>query len=372
MTTHFKLIALLLGTVCVFAAGASARGSESGPGSGPWQIASPEEKGFDSDLVKRVGDAVGSIAGRQGLVIVRDGVIIYEDYWSNPYHQATPAWRNASFSSAKSWASALVGVAITRGLFDLETEVASLHPPADSGLHPGTTVRHLLTMSSGGTLVIKPSTRRPRPKTENPAPGRGIDYLRVIKPEAGTPEGYGTRLRPGTSFYYDGEPVDHLANVIAAASEMPSKAFSEKYLLSPLGVENFNYQPEGIDSAGNIRLAGSIELSVRDMARLGQLWLNGGRWNGRQLIDASYVAESVRPSRLNPSYGFLWWLNTDGLRIPGAPTSLYYAAGAFGQYLFVLPDHSLVIATMGYQPERVPDAAQLIWQALTPLVSSAP
>lgn len=339
-----------------------------GPGTGAWQVDDPARHGFDRDILDRVSAEVGAIAGRQGLVIVHAGRIVHEDYWSNPYHQATAEWRNVSFSSAKSWGSALVGVAITHRLITLDTMVAEFHPTAESGLHADTRVRDILTMSSGGTLTIKPSTRRPRVKTENPQPGRGIDYLRVLKPDAGAPRGYGTTLPPGRKFYYDGEPVDHLADVIAAASGMSSRAFSERYLLAPLGVAQFNYQAEGIDSHDNIRLAGSIELSVRDLARLGQLWLNGGRWNGRQLIDADYVAASIQPSNLNPNYGFLWWLNTGEGRIRGAPETLYYASGAFGQIVFVLPDDDLVIATMGYQEERVPDVAQQIWNALAPLL----
>jgi CubicO group peptidase (beta-lactamase class C family) len=346
--------------------------AERGPGRGPWQHASPEDHGFDAALLTSVGNSIGEIAGRQGLVIVHQGVIIYEDYWSNPYHQATPEWRNVSFSAAKSWASALVGVAITRGLFNLDTPVSSLHHPADSGLHPDTLVRHLLNMTSGGTLVIKPSSRRPTLKTENPAPGLGIEYVRVIKPDGGTPEGYGSGLQPGSTFYYDGEPVDHLANVITAASGMTAKAYSERFLLGPLGVEHFNYQSEAVDSAGNMRLAGSIELSTRDLARLGQLWLNGGRWNGEQLVDAAYVAESIQPSARNPGYGFLWWLNADQGRFPSGSKSLYFASGAFGQIVFVVPERDLVIATMGFQVDPPRNAPQLLWEALAPLLANPP
>ena len=82
-----------------------------------------------------------------------------------------------------------------------------------------------------------------------------------------------------------------------------------------------DHQPEGIDPRN------TIELSCRDMARLGQLWLNRGRWDGRQLVDPGYVAQSVSASALNPNYGFLWWLNTTG-RIEKAPRSMFNASGA--------------------------------------------
>lgn len=340
-----------------------------GPGANPWQHESPETHGFDSALLKKIGDNVGEIAGRQGLVVVHDGVIIYEDYWSNPYHQPTPEWRNTSFSAAKSWGSALIGVAVTKGLIDIDALIDPLYPSEQSGLHPETTLQHILTMTSGGTLVIKPSSRRPTLKTENPAPGVGIDYVRVIKPEVGTPEGYGTVLAPGTVSYYDGEPVDHLANIIAAVSGDSALEFSNRYLLEPLGVENFRYQAEAVDSQQNMRIAGSIELSVRDLARLGQLWLNGGIWGDEQLIAPEFIRQSIQPSELNPNYGYLWWLNTNEGRIANAPETMYYAAGAFAQLVFVLPESNLVIATMGFQPELDRSAPQKIWDAIAPLVN---
>lgn len=362
---QFAKVAMLLLTILLATA---AQAIEHGPGKGPWKHGIAEQHGFDSSLLKTVGDKVGEIGGRQGLVVVHQGVIIYEDYWSNPYHQASPEWRNASFSAAKSWGSALVGIAIKKGMLELDTLVNRLHPTEKSGLHPETKLRDILTMTSGGTLVIKPSSRRPTLKTENPVPGQGIDYIRVIKPDTRAPAGYGSSLRPGLTFYYDGEPVDHLANIIAAASGKTALVFSKEFLLEPLGVENFRYQAEGIDSDGNMRVAGSIELSVRDMARLGQLWLNGGRWAGEQLVDANFVAESIQPSPRNPNYGYLWWLNTNQARFASAPASMYFASGAFGQLIFVLPEQELVIATMGFQSTLDQTVPQKIWDVLSPIV----
>jgi len=342
---------------------------EQGPGNRPWAFDRPEAHGLDSAKLKAAGDLVGKLGDRQGLVIVRDGVIVYEDYWHGDYHQATPVWRNVSFSAAKSWGGAIVGVAVTKGLLNVNDLVEKYHKPEDSGFRPGTTIRNVLQMASGGTLIIKPSTRRAALKTNNPAPGLGIDYLKVIKPVAEAPPGYGTTLQPGKQYYYDGEPADHLANVVAGAARISSHKFAVAELLTPLGVENFNYQPEGIDSHDDIRMAGSIEMSCRDFARLGQLYLNGGRWNGRQLIAESYIRESVTPSPTNPNYGYLWHLNTNGMRMPGAPRSLYMAAGNYAQLCMVLPQQNMVIATMGFgttpgQRQAGPD----IWKALAPAI----
>ena len=329
-------------------------GRGQGPGSGPWKFGKPEDHGLDSEKLKIAANKVGDIGGRQGIVFVRDGIIVYEQYWESEYHRAVPTHRNASFSSGKSWGSSMVGVAVTEGLLRVDDLASTYHPSEESGFHPDVTIKHLLTMSSGGTLVRKPSTKIPRKLGDNRPRGKGIDYIRGDKPEKPScPEGYGTTIIPGSLFYYDGVPADHLADIIANASGMTSHAYITEHLLKPLGVEEFAYQPEGIDSNGNIRIGGSIELSVRDMARLGQLWLNKGFWDGKPLIDPQYIKEATGPSANNPNYGYLWWLNSSG-RVAKTPLSMYYAAGAFGQYSFVLPEQNMVIATMGFRLESGP------------------
>lgn len=367
MRGPFSFLLAALAPLCAAAADAT-----EGPGIGPWKHEAPEAHGLETSSLEAAANRIGQIGGRQGLVIVKDGVIVFERYWASPYFRADPAQRNVSFSSGKSWGSAMVGVAVAKGLLSVDDPVARHHPPERSGLHPDTTVRHLLTMASGGTLVAKPSSKRPRRLDDpDPEPHPGIDYVRLTEPEPGRPPGYGRTIPPGTMFHYDGVPADHLSDVIAAVAGQPSLAFATEALLEPLGVENLNYQPEGVDPRGNVRIGGSIELSVRDMARLGQLWLNGGRWDGRQLVDAAYVREAVTPSALNPDYGFLWWLNTSG-RLPQAPCGMFNASGAFGQYVFVVPQDKLVVATMGFTdppPAGSAPAARLdaqIWDALGP------
>lgn len=324
-------------------------------------MAAPGEVGLDPEALTRAGEALGAGGERQGVVVVRHGVIAFERYWENRYFRAQADWPNPSFSSGKSWGSAMVGRAVTLGLFGLDDLVAPWHPPAHSGLHPAVTVRHLLTMTSGGTLVVKPSTRLPPKLDEAHAPGPGDEYRRLPEGERGSPTGYGVSIEPGTRFYYDGAPADHLANVVASAAGMPSLSFMMDEVVAPLGCETLRYQPEGVDGAGNVRIGGSLLLSCRDLARLGLLFLRGGRWDGAPLIAAEYAAAASTPSALHPDYGLLWWLNTTG-HIPGAPVSMFFAGGAFGQYCFVLPDHDLVVATMGFG--RNPLSPQRAWEIL--------
>lgn len=340
---------------------AKPRSNERGPGKGPWRSASPADHGLDAIKLDLAAEQIGAAGERQGLVLIRHGRLVYERYWANAYHRAEPTWRNVSFSSGKSWGSAMVGRAYTDGLLKLDDPVARYWPSKASGLKPATTIRHLLTMSSGGTLNVKPSSRPPR-RLDDPAPaGSGVEYAWQAVGEKGSPPGYGVSIEPGTTFYYDGAAADHLANVVAAASGVTSHDFMMRRLIEPLGCEAFNYQPEGLDKAGNVRLGGSIQLSCRDMARLGQLFLDRGLWAGKQLIAADYIDQALSPSALNPAYGFLWWFNGTG-RVAGAPRAMSFAAGALGQFCFVLPEQDMVVATMGFgQP---PATADSLWAAL--------
>lgn len=334
-----------------------------GPGHGPWRHATAESAGLSQPALDKAAATLAEAGERQGLVVIRGGRLVYERYWANAWHRATPEWRNVSFSSGKSWGATMVGRAYTQGLLGLDDLAARYHSAGVSGLKPETTIRHLLTMTSGGTLNVKPSSKPPRKLVDTSPRGAGVEYEWQAEGEKGSPPGYGKTIPAGTAFYYDGAAADHLADIIAKASGRTSYRYMMDEVVAPLGCENFDYQPEGVDGRGNIRIGGSIEMSCRDLARLGQLYLDGGVWGGRRLVAADFVRQAVAPSPLNPSYGYLWWLNTAG-RVPDAPRSMYFAAGARGQFCFVLPEQDIVVATMGFGEKQL--AADAAWRALGP------
>lgn len=342
--------------------------SSAGPGRGPWRQSTPDAHGLSLSALEAAATQLAAPGERQGLVVVRHGELVFERYWANDWARAVPEWRNVSFSSGKSWGGAMVGRAVTLGLLNVDDLCSKYHPSETSGLKPQTRIRHLLTMTSGGTMNMKPSSRPPKKLGDTTPPGPGVEYEWYKEAERGTPPGYSVTIQPGERFFYDGAPADHLANIISAATAKSSHRFMMEEIVAPLGCENFNYQREGVDAQDNIRIGGSITLSCRDLARLGQLYLNQGRWAGVQLIDADYMRDAVTPSAHNPAYGYLWWLNRSG-RTPNAPRSMYFAAGARGQFCFVLPEYDMVIATMGYGQAQLtaPDA----WNALGSILPSA-
>lgn len=336
-----------------------------GPGRGPWELVDPKEVGLSKTALQKAADKLAEQGERQGIVVIRHGKLAFEQYWANEYARAVPEWQNVSFSSGKSWGSTMVGRAVTEGKLSVDDLASKYHPSEVSGLKPNTTIKHLLTMSSGGTMNMKPSSVRPKKLTDNSPPGLGAEYEWYKEAEKGTPPGYGISIEPGTQFFYDGAPADHLANIIAAAVGKSSHRYMIEDVVTPLGCENFSYQPEGVDKNDNVRFGGSILISCRDMARLGQLYLNAGVWDGKQLIAESYIRQATTSSALNHGYGYLWWLNYTR-RIKAAPTTMYFAAGARGQFCFTLPEHDMVIATMGFGKESL--STDEAWEVLAPIL----
>lgn len=339
-----------------------------GPGRGPWTLSTPDAHGLSLAALTAATDRLAAAGERQGLVVIRHGQLAYEEYWANDWARAVPEWKNVSFSSGKSWGSTMVGRAATLGKLDINDLVTKYQSIDVTGFRADTTIKHLLTMSSGGTNVRKPSSVPPRKLGDTSPPGPRAEYQRYTTPETGrSPPGYGVSIPPGEFFYYDGVPADHLADIVAIAVGKSSHRFMVDDIAGALGCENFSYQPEGVDHNDNVRIGGSILISCRDMARLGQLYLNKGNWAGEQFIDAAYIHDATAPSKLNPAYGYLWWLNGTR-RTPSAPRSMYFAAGARGQFCFVLPEHDMVIATMGYGAAQL--EAEDAWQALAQVLPS--
>lgn len=330
-----------------------------------WPMGTPSDFGLDPLKLDTAAARLAAAEERQGLAIIRDGRLVFERYWANDYHRAEPTWRNVSFSVGKSFGATMVGRAVTQGYLGVD-DLASKYVSSDrTGLHTDTKVRHLLTMSSGGSLVTKPSSKPPRRLDDTRRHGPADEYRRAAahSEERGAPEGYGVSIEPGTTFFYDGGAADHLAEIVSAATGTASYDYMKREVLAPLGCRHTDYQAEGIDSNGDIRIGGSMLISCRDLARLGQLYLDDGRWRGRQLIDPDFIRVAISPSQLNPSYGFLWLLNREG-RVAKAPRSMYFAAGARGQYCFVLPDERIVVATMGFGKAKL--VAAEAWDALSP------
>ena len=139
---------------------------------------------------------------------------------------------------------------------------------------------------------------------------------------------------------------------LEAATDKKLDVLAEAYLWKPLGAEHPAYWSKDRED-GTIKSFCCYYSTARDFARLGQLYLNNGMWNGQQILPPEFIAASTTPADLtdkgkpNSRYGFFWWLHPEGSE------PFYYARGYHGQYIIVIPSQDMVIVRGGYKREQV-------------------
>lgn len=147
--------------------------------------------------------------------------------------------------------------------------------------------------------------------------------------------------KPGDHFKYNTGTSNLLAIIIKQATGMGIDAFARKYLFEPLGITKSRWFR---DSQGNPCSGGSnggVFLRPRDMAKIGQLFLDRGKWNGKTIISESWVKESTAKQRGNTHYGYLWWRGAGYFNNKTIP--YFFASGYGGQAIYVVPDLDLVV-----------------------------
>lgn len=274
-----------------------------------------------SDLVQRAQEAHS-----HSLVLMHRGRLIGAWYADGEDRMIE------AMSVTKSIVNLAVGRLITTGQLDsLDEPVASFFPEWDEGPKKTITLRHLMSHTSG----LEPGT----PTTEIYASPDVVQFALDAE----------LLHEPGQHFAYNNNAANLVAAIVERVSGSPLPEFLRQEIFGPMGVTDFVW---AADASGNPHGMAGLGIHASDLARIGQLVLQKGEWDGQQLIDPSWFSESLRPaSELNRESGLLWWLRYDGKEIVG-----YRAAGYLGQYLTILPDHDLVGVRMvqgspAYAPE---------------------
>jgi CubicO group peptidase (beta-lactamase class C family) len=250
-------------------------------------------------------------------------------------------------SASKSAISLLVGIAIDRKLIASTDEpVVKFFPEYQSVKKAGwdaVTLRHLLTMSSG--IKWDETLNWTDPKNDEPHLGFEPDPIRYVleKPIAAPPD---------TLWVYNGGGTDLLGNILERVSGKPLEAFAREALFQPLDGRDFEWK--SYPKNGKIAAAPGLRLRPRDAAKLGQLVLNRGTWNGRQIVSADWIAQSTTP-RFQATgyfggtlfYGYHWWMGRS--LSEGKEVKWVAAFGWGGQRIFIVPDLDLVMMTTAAQ-----------------------
>jgi CubicO group peptidase (beta-lactamase class C family) len=316
-----------------------------------WPIDQPGNVGLD-------GARLGGIAARlkateanvHSVVVVRHGKLVFEQYFPGFDEPWGADHRTYSFdattkhdmrSVSKSVTSLVVGIAASRGLLSIEDPVAKFFPEYAAVIGPGwdkVSLRHLLTMSSG--MRWDEVLAWTDPKNDEPHLGNEADPLRyVISKPIDAP--------PGTLWNYCGGCTDLLGGVIERVSGKTFEAFAREALFQPLGITDWEWKTYW---NGKIAPAAGLRLRPRDAAKIGQLVLNRGAWNGKQVVPAQWIAESTTPRFQAIGlfgglyfYGYQWWLGrsfADGKDIPWIA-----GHGWGGQRIFIIPGLDMVVVT---------------------------
>ena len=326
MKRYWRLL-LLFGLLFVLAMPVTAQETVYFPTT-EWRASTPEAQGLDSaQLVSYLEPIFQDYFNRDSLVVIRHGYIVAEAY-APPY---TVDMKHHMYSMSKSVTSALIGIMIGEGYLDsLDTPVLSLFPDRTvqnvDANKQALTVRHLLTMTSGFDCHDDAfETVSAMQKSD--------DWLQFALdlPMA---------TAPGTEFNYCSPVTYILSGIITEKTGKSALDYAVEKLFAPLGITDYAWtsSPQGISLGYS-----DLQLTTRDMAKFGLLFLRGGQWEGKQIIPADYVAAAISHQTDNPwpdsGYGFQWWLTASDQ----VPSAIGYGA----QYILLDPEKDIEVVTAG-------------------------
>lgn len=276
------------------------------------------------------------------LLVLVDGAVRYEEYWLT----GGPAVPWLSMSVAKSFISALVGIAVDEGhITSIDDPISNYVPVEPGSAYDGAPIRTVLQMSSGA-----------RWNEDYSDPESDVFQISMAMLGAGGGlDGFVSRMvrdaEPGTVCRYNSGETQVLGALIARATGSSVTEYMQNKLVEPLGFESPGHWVT--DTFGTEMSYGGLNLTARDFARLGELYRNKGAWNGKQIVPEQWVADSTRidsPIRepgkpfvsdhqFDFGYGYQWW-------IPAGDRGDYSAIGVLNQLVYVDPSSATVIVKL--------------------------
>jgi CubicO group peptidase (beta-lactamase class C family) len=309
---------------------------------------SPEAQGIASSAILAFLDAADKdIDALHSIVLVRHGHVVAEGWWS-PYAADTP---HALYSLSKSFTSTAVGLAVAEGKLSVDDPVLKFFPddapPEPSDRLKAMRVSDLLRMSTGHQA--EPSLR-------------GEEHWARVFLAQPVPH------KPGTHFLYNTAATYMLSAIVQEATGTTVLDYLRPRLFEPLGIDRptWGTSPQGVTLGGY-----GLSVRTEDIARFGQLYLQKGKWQGKQLVPEAWVEAATARQTSNGSnpksdwdqgYGYQFWRSRHGA---------YRGDGAFGQFCIVLPEQDAVIAiTSGVKDMQA--VLDLVWGELLPAMKTSP
>jgi CubicO group peptidase (beta-lactamase class C family) len=276
-------------------------------------------------------------SGTTAFLVIHDDRLLYERYFDG-YDESSI---HTSFSMAKSFAAALVGIAIDEGHINSVNEPITNYIPElleKDERFESITIRHLLTMSSG--IKYEEGGDLPWSEEADDTKTYYATDLRKLALENSRIEG-----KPGEYFEYNNYNPLLIGMILERATGMSVSRYLQQKLWKPMGMEADGSWSLDSTENGFEKMESGVNARARDFARFGMLFAEEGNWEGRQLISRGWVEESTRAdTSTDPSqdYQYFWWVNT-----PEGESYHFSARGNYGQYIYVAPEKDLVIVRLG-------------------------
>lgn len=343
-------------------------------GSQDWIIGDAAAAGFDLAALDQLSEDIqaGEFPNTHAVLVEHDGVLIYERYFSGPDERwgepiperaMGPDSLHDLRSISKSVTSALLGIALASDFeAALARPIADYLPDLEVGEeHRKITLHHMLTMTPG--LAWNEMTV---PYTDSTN-----DEIRLYEAADPAAEVLGRPIahRPGDTWYYSGGSTQVLATIIFQLTGQTIDDFARERLFAPVGISDFEWLGPNSWTPDNPAAMSGLRLTARDLAKLGSMYLHGGRWRGQQVVPAEWVSRSFE--RYVPEtgdwsdggiwgYGYQWWVGDlpSGYRVVAG-------LGNGNQALFVVPSEQLVVTVLaGQYNEFAPHSERILDRVL--------
>ena len=287
---------------------------------------------FEFQGQQRSTEAFLADTDTSALLVLKDGKVVFERYWLT----GGPEVRWLSMSVAKSMVSALVGAAVAdRRIASVNDPISNYLPDLAGSAYEGVAIRDVLHMASGARWREDYSDGESdvfRLGQLLATGGSVAEFVRTLPRE----------MAPGT-FRYNSADTQVLGLLVEKVTGKRLAPYTNEKLWQPVGATSPAFWLT--DDGGTAHAYAGFNATARDYARLGELYRNGGRWQGRQVVAADWVRASLTPAkpRATPGamgYGYQWWLPGDG--DPGD----FSAIGVYNQFVYVSPKNRTVVVKL--------------------------
>ena len=296
-----------------------------------WEKSSPESQGNELKKINKIKDLSFLDSSPQGVVVIKNGIIIGEKY-AEGY---TLNSHGTSWSMAKSYYAALVGISIQRG------EIGSLDDPASKYLEyykderSKITIRDLLNMSSGLDFPSHEHEKMFFQKSH-------LDYAKNV----------GVEKEAGLKFEYNNVNSMIIGDILYVVTGIKADKLLVERILDPIGASNYKLWK---DEMGAVLTYCCVDMTPRDYSKIGLLFARNGNWEGSQIIPEGFINETFQtvwetPSRFSDYkryYSLHWWVSKYD-----DESKIFNTSGKFGQYTFVDRDNDVVVTRITKYSEK--------------------